>query len=137
MPYCLRVKPGVQFDPIAPAGFRILSALEVTARRLKLDITITCGSEDHAPGTPHSLGEAYDFRTHDWTQDQKLAVLREAMLELCDDATSDAPLPVSGGTATAHFYGQIEHPNVPNEHGHIQRRAGTIYGRPPPRSQPA
>ena len=128
----LRVKPGVEFDPIAPAGFRILSALDVTARRLKLDLTITCGSEAHPPTDPHARGEAYDVRSHDFSDDQKRAILREVMLELADDATSDAPLPVSDGIGTNHFWGWLENPGTLTEHFHFQVRRGTVYDPAPP-----
>jgi hypothetical protein len=123
----VRVKPGVQFAVIAPAGFRLLSALETVARRLRVDLVITCGTEAH-PGTdPHSTGEAYDVRTHDFTDDQKRAILRELLLELSDDQTNDAPIPVSDGLGTRGFWGWIEHPGQPTEHLHVQRRSRTIY----------
>jgi hypothetical protein len=127
VPNYLRVKPGVQFDPIAPAGFRILSALEQTARRLQLDLTITCGSEDHPPTDPQTLGAAYDVRTHGFTWDQKQAILREVLLELSDDPTNDAPMLVGGGLGVNHFWGWVEAPGAAHEHFHIQRRRGTVY----------
>lgn len=124
----VRCKHGVRFDRIAPAGFRILAAIERTARRLKTDITITSACDNHPLESVHGLGEAFDLRTRDWTDEYKLAVLRELLLELQDDDhPNDAPLPVSGGLATRGFWGWIEHPHETNEHLHIQRRRGTVY----------
>jgi hypothetical protein len=56
----LRVKSGVRFDRIAPAGFRILAALDNAARVMGVDLTITCGTEGHPSDDPHSTGEAVD-----------------------------------------------------------------------------
>ncbi len=123
----VRIKPGVQFSVIAPAGVRILGALDAVARRLRVDLTITCGTEAHPPSDPHATGEAYDIRTHDFTDDQKQAILRELLLELSDDQTSDAPLVVSDGLGTRGFWGWIEHPGLPTEHLHVQRRNRTVY----------
>jgi hypothetical protein len=129
----LRVKPGVQFTVIAPAGFRLLGALDTVARRLKVDLTITCGTEAHPSTDPHSTGEAYDVRTHDLTDDQKRAVLRELLLELSDDQTADTPMIVSDGLGTRGFWGWIENPGMPAEHIHVQRRQRTVY---PPAQTP-
>lgn len=128
MNYVLHVKDGVKFAPIAPAGFRILGALERTARRLSLSLTITAGTDGHPPGDPHTDGEAYDVRTHDLTDDQKRLVLKQTMLDLCDEQNlMDTPMVTSGGLATMAFFGWIEHPQTDAEHIHIQRRKGTVY----------
>ena len=128
MTYGLLVKPGVSFDLVAPAGFRILGALERTCRRLQFSLTITCGCEAHPPTDPHTLGEAYDVRTRDFSLDDKRRILRELMLDLVDDANPiDVVLPVGNGLATVQFYGQIEDIGGPNEHLHVQRRRSTTY----------
>lgn len=129
----VRVKPGVLFNVIAPAGIRLLGALDTTARRLNVDLTITCGTEGHPPADPHSSGEAYDIRTHDFSDDQKRVVLRAVLLELSDGSAEDAPVVVGDGLGTRAFWGWIEHPGEPNEHIHIQRRNHTVY--PPSPSQ--
>lgn len=126
--YGVLVKPGVVFGHPAKAGFRILSAIEQTARRLAVDLTITCATEAHPPDDPHATGEAYDVRTHGLDDDQKRAVLREIMAELSEPSNAfDAPIPMSGGLATGHFFGWIEHPGADNEHLHVQRRKATVY----------
>jgi hypothetical protein len=122
----VQVKPGVYFARVAPAGVRLLGALERTARRLQLPLLITCACEQHPPDDPHSKGEAYDVRSWSFTPAQKDAVLRQVLLELSDGET-DAPTVTGIGLATARFYGQLEHPGHPKEHFHFQRRKGTVY----------
>lgn len=129
MNHVVRFKDGVlPIGHLAPAGVRILGALEVTARRLGHDLTVTCVDKEHPPSDPHSLGAALDIRTHDLPDDVKRTMLKELMLELSDAASQmDAPMLVSGGWATMHFWGWIEHPGEPNEHIHTQLRKGVSY----------
>lgn len=122
----ITLKPGVQFTRIAPAGMRLLDALKATSRTLGLDFVITCACEDHAATNPHTLGEAYDVRTHDFTAAQKRVILRQMLTALQDDP-EDAIEETSGGLATAHFFGQLEYEGAPKEHLHFQRRKGTVY----------
>jgi len=122
----VRVKLGVRFDVIAPAGFRLLEAISRTARWMQHDLEITCACEAHAATDPHSLGEGYDLRTHDLPSDEKQALLRRLMMEL-SDGSEDLPMAVGIGLATCRFYGQIEHLSEPNEHLHVQRRRNTQY----------
>ena len=111
----LYVKSNVLFTVIKPAGFRILSALDQVAEKL-WDLTITsgCDGEHSGPTDPHHLGEAYDVRSHDFTQDQKDKTLAEVMSLLGWD----------------HFYGFLEAPGTDNEHFHFQRKKGTVYPDP-------
>lgn len=124
----VRFKAGVlPIKTLAPAGVRILGALDATARQLKRDLIVTCADRDHPPEDPHTLGEAFDVRTHDLPDDTKQTVLRELMLELQTDSLMDAPIATSGGLATLHFFGWIESANQPGEHLHVQRRRATTY----------
>jgi hypothetical protein len=107
----LKVKPGVRFDVVAPAGYRILEALRLASRRLGHDLTITCGSEAHDPADPHSLGEAFDVRCHDLMPEDRPKVVPAVMDEL----------------GWERFYGVLEAPNTSNAHFHFQRRKGTVY----------
>jgi len=122
----LWTKPGVQFAQIAPGGFRILAALDAVARAAPFDLVITCGTDGHPPTDPHTLGKAYDVRTHDLTEDQKTALVRDVLLALQTDAT-DAPVETSGGLATKTFFGWIEHPGELTEHCHVQVRKGITF----------
>ncbi len=107
------VKPGVLFTVIAPGGFRILEAINATARGALLDLCITsaCDGQHSGPNDPHHRGEAYDVRSHDMTTDQKNTVLNRLGNEL----------------PAANFYFFLESPDTDNEHFHIQVRKGTVY----------
>lgn len=109
----VKIKPGVAFITIAPAGYQILSALKETSKTLGLDLVITSGTDGlhSGPFDPHKLGEAYDVRTHNLTDDQKPVVL-------------DMVMDILGRNR---FYGSIEDSGKPNEHYHFQRRIGTRY----------
>jgi len=69
----VKLKIGVQLDPIAPGGFLILQALKKVSTELNIDLTITSGTdgEHSGPHDPHKRGEAYDIRTHDFQDDVK------------------------------------------------------------------
>ena len=109
----IRVKPGVEFAVIAPAGYLILMALKAASRKTGQDLTITSGTDGthSGPDDPHHNGEAYDVRSHDFP-----VALRPVALKTVMDALD----PV-------HFYGFIEAPDTDNEHFHIQRRKGTTF----------
>ncbi len=107
----VRVKPGVQFTVIAPAGFRILRAIDFCADRLGLELMITCGTEAHPLADPHTLGEAYDLRTHGLGDDNLFNLLALLRGVLADD----------------HFFVLHESVGTPNEHIHIQRKRGTVF----------
>ena len=123
---CLRVKPGVLFAQIAPAGFRLLGALERAARGVPGDVTITCGTDSHAETDPHTRGEAYDVRTHDLSENDKRYLLREVLIGVQENV-DDAPKDASIGLATRYFYGQLEHPGEAGEHLHVQIRKGKTW----------
>lgn len=109
----IRVKQAVSFAVIAPAGFRILSALDQVAANLVDDLIITsgCDGEHSGPSDPHHTGEAYDVRSHDFDQDTKDKILAGVMTILGWDR----------------FYGFLENPGQDTEHFHFQRKKGTIY----------
>lgn len=56
----LRHRPSVKFDRIAPAGFRILAALDEATQRCGVDLTLTSGTDSHKEPSAHCTGEAYD-----------------------------------------------------------------------------
>jgi len=122
--YGVVYKPGVRFDVIAPAGFRILEALGATARTFGRVLMITCGTEAHPATDPHTLGEAYDLRTHEFDDAGKDAFLRELVTVLGD---GESPTAIGGGLGVAWFWGWIENRGQANEHLHVQRRKGTVY----------
>jgi hypothetical protein len=109
----IKVKAGVQFDVVAPAGFLILSAMKAVSNALNVPLVITSGTDGNHSGTldPHKTGEAYDVRSHDFDPHTKAVVLAAMMEDLGRD----------------HFYGVLEGADTPNEHFHFQRRIGTRF----------
>jgi hypothetical protein len=128
---CVRVKPGVTFTAISPAGFRLLAAIEGAARALRIELTITsaCDGVHSGPDDPHHCGEAYDVRTHGFTEPVKDAIVF-AIMRACADPNAGLPEPIPGiprSRATLRFFGFIEGPGTPNEHIHVQLRRGRAY----------
>ena len=112
----LRVKPGVGFGAVlAPAGARILDVVKRLAAGYPFDVTITSARDGthSGPGDPHHSGQAFDFRTHGLTDDQKALLLRDL-----HEALYKTP---------RKFYAFLEAPGTPNEHIHCQRRKGVTY----------
>lgn len=107
----IRTKDGVQFAKIAPGGFVLLAAIQGAAMALNYDLTITSGTdgEHSGPNDPHHLGEAYDVRTHDVPDKNKL------LLKIRELLTPDL------------FYSFIESEGTDNEHLHCQVKKGTVY----------
>lgn len=112
----LKVKTGVEFGAsLAPAGARILDALKQLSRQYVFDVTITSARDGahSGPNDPHHTGEAFDLRTHGLTDGQRDRLLHDLQAVLYLDPRR--------------FYAFLEAPGTPNEHIHVQRRAGTIY----------
>lgn len=108
--YCVRVKEGVQFSIIAPGGFTLLSAIDLTAKEIKHDLTITsaCDGTHSGLSDPHHRGQAYDIRTKDLPNPQH--ALETLKLHL-------GPL----------FFAWIEDEGGDNAHIHCQVAKGTVY----------
>jgi hypothetical protein len=109
----VRTKPEISFSTIAPAGFRILAAIDQAAQKLDCDLTITsaCDGEHSGPNDPHHRGEAYDVRSHDFSAEQKDRILAQIMQQL----------------GWERFYGFLEAAGTENEHFHFQVKKGTVY----------
>ena len=122
----IRFKLGVELTRMDPAGVRLIGSLDRVARSMPVDLTVTCGCEGHPASDPHTLGRAYDVRTHDLTPDQKDFVLRGMLLDL-QESDTDAPVAVSDGLATTRFFGWLEHPGEDDEHLHVQQRKGVTF----------
>lgn len=110
----VRVKDGVRFDRIAPAGFRILASLDMATYRFGRDVTITSGTDSHPPDDPHTLGCAYDIRTSDLALDQ--------VSELWDWLTRTL-----GSAFTVIMESPQSNPSATAVHIHIQKRKGTAF----------
>ena len=116
----LYVKPGVQFDLIAPAGFVLLKAIQQASELLLTDLTITSATDGihTGPTDPHLRGEAYDVRTKDLT-DQVKAKLEQLVAAI----------------AGPQFYVLLEDEGGANEHLHCQVRKGLTYTDPATRAR--
>lgn len=122
------LKPGVVIGNPAPAGFRILAALEQASDEVGRALTITCGIEKHAPLDPHTLGEAYDVRSKDLLSSMLKEEVLHWILFYCAGHAPDRPVPDDDGLGTKYFWGWIENRGTADEHFHIQRRKGQVYG---------
>jgi hypothetical protein len=127
----VQVKPGVLFTTIAPAGFRLLQAIERAARAVRVELTITsaCDGAHSGPEDPHHRGEAYDVRSHGLPEAVKDAVLAQILAACNDDGTGPAqPVPdIARSLASSKFFGFLEGAGTPNEHLHVQLRKGRSY----------
>ena len=65
----ITTKEGVLFQKIAPAGFRILSAIDQVSQALSVNLVITSGTdgEHSGPNDPHHRGEAFDVRSQSFS----------------------------------------------------------------------
>lgn len=133
----LRVKAGVEFARIDPAGFRILAACDDVVRHLPHDLTITCGTDSHSSGS-HPKGRAYDLRLKDVPSGDRAALASAIMAVLVDehhypgDAITrldelEDNVDISYALATTKFFAQIEFPNSAKVHLHIQQRVGKVF----------
>lgn len=125
----LRVEPGVKFDGIAPAGARIIAALDGATKVLGIDLWISSGTEGHGPTSPHSTGEAYDVSVKDMSIPVILKTKQYLELVL---GTRFTVLYVVPSNPTDPNLLRIAHVNrhAAEPHFHIQPTKGTVY--PPP-----
>ncbi len=109
----VRSKDGVLFSAIAPAGFRILSAIDQVALALSVELIITSGTdgEHSGPSDPHRRGEAFDVRSQGFSPELKQQILDGVMRRL----------------GFERFYGFLEAKDTSNEHFHFQVKKGTTY----------
>lgn len=121
------VYPGTaDFSTLAPAGIRILAALDNAARVLGIDLTITCASEGHPPGDPHSTGEAMDVRVRGFSTvvTLKLVLFLQQVLGPLFTVLLETPLAfVDPDLAKI----QTVNPQASGPHIHIQRKKDTTW----------
>lgn len=130
----VRVKPGVTFAPIAPAGFHILSALDTVAQLVHRDLEITSGSDSHPPDDVHALGEAYDISVQGFDA-PTIAMIRAGLQQQLGDAfTVLYETPVKPSDVRLQVIAYLN-PHATAPHLHVQRRNGTVY--PPIAAAPA
>ena len=132
--HVLRHRPSVRFDLIAPAGFRILSALDRTAYEVRVDLWITSGTDSHAAGA-HPTGEAFDVSVKGFSAQQIADVKAslERYLGPLFTVLYEVPQVPSDPTLRPLAYVNVK---ATGSHFHIQRKKGTTYP-PEPLAPPA
>ncbi len=125
----VRVKGGVEFDRIAPAGFVLLAAIQSLPLILGKDIWITSGTDSHVNADPHALGEAYDLGVSGLTAHDILEVLNVfAMMGPQFYAQYEVPL---GYKVDVSLVGvAVPNSRATGPHIHCQRSKGTSYPQP-------
>jgi hypothetical protein len=115
-------------DRLGLGGAAILGALGRAALSLSFDVTVTCGTEGHPPEDPHSLGNAFDVRSHGLSAACKQSLLSLVVGYLAElDTPHVALVPTSGGLASPAFFGFLEQPDTEQEHFHFQVRHGRTF----------
>lgn len=122
----VRVKPGVTFGVIAPAGFRILAAIDGLTSVLGRDVILTSGTDYHQLPDPHSSGEAYDFGVSGWSAKEIALAMTHLRSRLGDPFTVlyEVPTVPTDPALAAIAYAN---PKATGPHFHIQRKKGTTY----------
>lgn len=122
----VRARPGVRFDVIGPAGFRILAAIDQAAQDCLVDLMITSGTDSHAPPSAHVTGEAYDVSVHTLSAQQISDVkahLEETLGPLFTVLYEVQKVP-SDPTLRSIAYVNVK---ATGPHFHIQRKRGTTF----------
>ena len=122
----VRHRPGARFDVIAPAGFRILAALDQTAQDCRVDLMVTCGTDSHAMPDPHVTGEAYDVSVLGLSAQQIADVKAnlDAALGPLFTVLYEVPSVPSDPTLRPIAYVNVK---ATGPHFHIQRKKGTTF----------
>ncbi len=131
---CVRFKDGVQFDPLTPTLARLLCALDMTARMMGVELTVTCGREGHPEHDPHTRGAALDVRASNLTMDLTLRCYQylrsDSVLGPRFTVLYEVPAtPVNGALKNI----ATVNPHATAPHFHLQTVMGSIY---PPQDAP-
>jgi len=122
----VHLKAGAGFPVLAPAGIRILAALDQTAQQFGLVLLVTSGSEPMGrdPADPHPLGEAVDVSVQGLTPDDIRELRNEFMVRLGSAFTVlyETPHPSPELASIAYV-----NPKATGDHFHLQRRKGTTW----------
>lgn len=123
----VKVKPGVKFAVIAPAGFAILAAVHAACQHLDRDITITCGSEGHPTIDPHSTGEAFDLSVQGMNDPEIIDLVMFLRLTLGHRfyAVYETPSAIRDALVVAAV--AVRNLQATAAHIHCQRARGTTY----------
>lgn len=122
----VRHRPSAYFQVIAPAGFRILSALDQAAQACRVDLMITSGTDSHTAPDPHVSGDAYDVSVFGLSADQiaNVKASMESTLGPLFTVLYEVEKVPSDPTLRAIAYVNVK---ATGPHFHIQRRKGTVF----------
>lgn len=127
--HVLRHRPGVRFDRIRPAGFRILAALDRAAQECRTDLEITSGTDSHAAGA-HPTGEAYDVSVQGLSAQQIWDVCASLSRILGPLFTVLYEVPAVPSDPTLRHIAYVN-VSATGPHFHVQRKKNTVF---PPES---
>ena len=122
----LRHRPSVRFDLIAPAGFRLLAALDQATQDCRVDLEITSGTDSHAMPDPHARGCAYDVSVNGLSAQQIADVHASLTATLGPLFTVLYEVPATPSDPTLRHIAYIN-PQATGPHFHPQRKRGTVY----------
>lgn len=123
---CVRFKDGVRLDPMTPTLARLICALDMTARIQGIDLTVTCGRENHSPNDPHTRGAALDVRVSDLSPEKILSsykCVRSVLGDLFYVQYEVNAVPVNGALRNI----AVVNSAATAPHFHLQALKGTIY----------
>lgn len=128
----LRIRPGVTIQNPAPAGFRILSALDQLALMRLNDLVITSGDEGgdwRSASDPHQTGEAYDVSVKGWSEDDVIVGYKylTRLLGARFTVLYEVPPQIVDSLPQALKDIAYVNPKATGIHVHIQRKRGTTY----------
>jgi hypothetical protein len=126
--FVVRLLASVTLNGLAPAGVRILAALDRATQILKRDLVVTCGTDSHPSDDPHTKGCALDVRTKDLPEGAILALVAALRADLGADFTVlyEVPTTPNGVLASIAYVNT----GASAAHLHIQLRKG--FGSYPP-----
>ena len=122
----LRHKATVRFDVIAPAGFRILAALDLAAQECDMELIITCGTDSHTLPDPHCSGEAYEVSVQ-MLSAQQIAYLKSHLEDTLGPLFTvlyETPKVPSDPTLRSIAFVNIA---ATGAHMHVQRKKGATF----------
>lgn len=122
----LRARPSVTFHRIAPAGFRILGALDAVTQVCYTDLEITSGTDSHGLQDPHASGEAYDVSVKGLPDTTVLAIHAFLTARLGPLFTVLYEVPTAPADPALRDIAYVN-PKATGPHLHIQRKKGTAF----------
>lgn len=127
----LRHRPSVRFATIAPAGFRILGALDQATQDCRVDLELSSGTDSHTTGA-HPTGEAFDVSVKGLSAQQIADVHASLCATLGPLFTVLYEVPAVPSDPTLRHLAYVN-VKATGPHFHVQRRRGTTY---PPEPTP-